>query len=85
MASVKISSENVPETIAHIEKTWQEFSPEFPFDFHFVDDLMERIYQNEERLAKTIGYFAGLGYLLRVWVYSDWLRSWLSREQRRSA
>jgi putative ABC transport system permease protein len=64
MASVKISSENVPATIAHIEKTWMEFSPEFPFDFHFVDDLLDRIYQNEERLAKTIGYFAGLGIFI---------------------
>lgn len=64
MASVKISSENVPATITHIEKIWMEFSPEFPFDFHFVDDLMERIYQSEERLAKTIGYFAGLGIFI---------------------
>jgi putative ABC transport system permease protein len=64
MASVKISSENVPATIAHIEKVWNEFSPEFPFDFHFVDDLVAGIYQNEERLAKTIGYFAGLGIFI---------------------
>ena len=64
MISVKISAENVPATIAHIEKTWQEFSPEFPFDFHFVDDLVENQYQNEERLAKTIGYFAGLGIFI---------------------
>jgi len=64
MASVKISSENVPATIAHIEKIWYEFSPEFPFDFHFVDDLVAGIYQNEERLAKTIGYFAGLGIFI---------------------
>jgi putative ABC transport system permease protein len=64
MISVKISAENVPAAIAHIEKTWQEFSPEFPFDFHFVDDLVENQYQNEERLAKTIGYFAGLGIFI---------------------
>jgi putative ABC transport system permease protein len=64
MISVKISAEDVLATIAHIEKTWKEFSPEFPFDFHFVDDLVASIYQNEERLAKTIGYFAGLGIFI---------------------
>jgi putative ABC transport system permease protein len=64
MASVRISSENVTATIAHIEKTWKEFSPEFPFNFHFVDDLVEGIYRSEERLAKTIGYFAGLGIFI---------------------
>jgi putative ABC transport system permease protein len=64
MIGVKISSENVPATIAYIKKIWQEFSPEFPFDFHFVDDLVESQYQNEERLAKTIGYLAGLGIFI---------------------
>ena len=64
MISVKISSENTSATIAHIKKTWQEFSPEFPFDFHFVDDLVGSQYQNEERLAKTIRYFAILGILI---------------------
>jgi putative ABC transport system permease protein len=64
MISVKISSENVPATIAYIKKIWQEFSPEFPFDFHFVDDLVESQYQNEERLAKTVGYLAGLGIFI---------------------
>jgi putative ABC transport system permease protein len=64
MVSVKIAAERVPETLAHIEKTWKEFSPGFPFDFHFVDDLVDSQYKNEERLAKTIGYFAVLGIFI---------------------
>lgn len=62
--SVKIAPHNVPETIAYIEEAWKEFSPEFPFAFHFVDDLVESQYRNEERLAKTVGYFAGLGIFI---------------------
>jgi putative ABC transport system permease protein len=62
--SVKIAAEDVPETIAHIEKTWKEFSPGFPFEFHFIDDLVDSQYKNEERLAKTIGYFAALGIFI---------------------
>jgi len=64
MISAKISSEDVPSAITHIKKTWQEISPEFPFEFHLVDDLVESQYRNEERLAKTIGYLAGLGILI---------------------
>ena len=64
MISVKIAAEGVPQTIAHIEKAWKEFSPGFPFDFHFIDDLVDNQYKNEERLAKTIGYFAALGIFI---------------------
>ncbi len=64
MISVKIAAERVPETLAHIENTWKEFSPGFPFDFHFIDDLVGSQYRNEERLAKTIGYFAALGIFI---------------------
>ena len=64
MVSVKIAAERVPETLVHIEKTWKEFSPGFPLDFHFIDDLVDSQYRNEERLAKTIGYFAALGIFI---------------------
>ena len=64
MISVKIDAERMPETLAHIEKTWKEFSPGFPFDFHFIDDLVDSQYKNEERLARTIGYFAALGIFI---------------------
>jgi putative ABC transport system permease protein len=64
MISVKIAAERVPETLAHIEKTWKEFSPGFPFDYHFIDELVDSQYKNEERLAKTIGYFAVLGIFI---------------------
>jgi putative ABC transport system permease protein len=64
MISVKISAENVPATISHIENVWMEMSPEFPFDFRFIDDLVDIQYKGEERLAKTVGYFAGLGIFI---------------------
>jgi len=64
MISVKIAAERIPETLAHIEKTWKEFSPGFPFDFHFIDDLVDSQYKNEERLARTVGYFAALGIFI---------------------
>jgi putative ABC transport system permease protein len=64
MISVKIAAEDMQATITHIEKVWNEFSPGFPFDFHFVDDIVDNQYKNEERLAKTLGYFAVLGIFI---------------------
>jgi len=64
MISVKIGAGDVQATITHIEKVWNEFSPGFPFDYHFVDDIVDNLYKNEERMAKTIGYFAVLGIFI---------------------
>jgi len=33
-------------------------SPEFPFEYKFVNDLFDAKYKNEERLTKLLGYFA---------------------------
>ena len=33
-------------------------SPEFPFEYKFVDDIFDEHYKNEERLTKLLGYFA---------------------------
>ena len=41
---VKISPEDIPGSLAYIEKVFKEVSPEFPFDYHFLDDFFETIY-----------------------------------------
>jgi putative ABC transport system permease protein len=61
MASVKLSGVDIPGTVAYIRDLWQEFSPEFPFEYHFITDLYYSQYQNEERLGRLIGLFTALG------------------------
>lgn len=41
---IKISPEDIPGSLAYIEKVFKEVSPEFPFDYHFLDDFIETIY-----------------------------------------
>lgn len=41
---IKISPEDIPETLAYIEKVFKETSPAFPFEYHFLDDFFEMIY-----------------------------------------
>ena len=57
---LRISPEGVPETIEHLRKTWQQFLPETPFDFHFVDAGLENDYWNEVHLNDTCTIFAVL-------------------------
>lgn len=50
--SLKISSENIPQTIRELEQTWAAVSPGAPFDFQFLDSSIDSQYRQEERLQK---------------------------------
>lgn len=55
----RIKGENVPETIAHLEKTWKKFNSEWPFEYHFIDDNFDKLYKSEEKLAVLFTFFTG--------------------------
>lgn len=50
--SLKISSENMPETIKGLEQTWGNISPGTPFNYQFLDSSIDGQYRQEERLQK---------------------------------
>jgi putative ABC transport system permease protein len=58
LMSVKIESENIPRTLASIEKVWNEFSGGYPFSYEFMDDRYDQMYKSEIRLGKAFNYFA---------------------------
>jgi putative ABC transport system permease protein len=45
--TIKLSSDNMKVTLAELQKTWNKFSPERPFDYFFLDDTYARLYQSE--------------------------------------
>jgi len=49
--SVKIGDDDVPGTLAFLRETWNDLSI-FPFEYHFVEDLLAGRYQTEKRLEK---------------------------------
>lgn len=58
---LKLGTQNIPETLAFIEKTWHEFLPQIPFSFWFLnDDLTYVRYQNEIRTGNALAVFSGL-------------------------
>ncbi len=48
---LKIKSENLPETIGQLQKSWDKLLPDLAFDFFFLDDTFDRMYRNEEQFA----------------------------------
>lgn len=62
--SAKIRGGRIPETIGFMEKTWKKFSPEYPFDYNFFDDLFDRVYRMEHRLGAIFRVFSTLAVFI---------------------
>lgn len=58
LLSLRISTENLTNTIAFIEGTWNEFDKERAFNYFFVDENFDALYHSETRLSKIITAFA---------------------------
>ncbi len=54
---VNISGENIPGTLDFIKKKFAEFDPTHPFEFEFLDDVLNSQYFPEQRLMKLICIF----------------------------
>lgn len=59
-AGVKISSSNVPETIAHVKRVWDQTFPGFLFDYEFLDESIAKNYAREEQLYAIFKIFSGI-------------------------
>ncbi|MDR3339433.1 MAG: ABC transporter permease [Candidatus Symbiothrix sp.] len=62
---VKFTGSEIPSTIQHIEQTWTKFSKE-PFNAHFLDEDMDKLYQKESNMAKLIGLFGFIIVIIAV-------------------
>ncbi|WP_153797361.1 ABC transporter permease [Foetidibacter luteolus] len=62
--SVKISGGNIAGAINHIEKVWKQFLPEAPFDYSFVDERYDRLYESEQRQGTIFTVFAGIAIFI---------------------
>ena len=51
-------------TIQHMQKTWQTFAPEFPFEYHYLNELIDVMYRSEERLARLFSYFTAFALFI---------------------
>jgi putative ABC transport system permease protein len=61
---VKVRPEEMQKTIAFLEKTMTGFSPGYPFDYQFLDDAYDRMYQTETRLGSLFSYFTTVALVI---------------------
>ncbi|WP_031425232.1 FtsX-like permease family protein [Flavimarina sp. Hel_I_48] len=55
---LKTSGDNTAATIAAVEEIWNEYTPEFPLDYSFLDASYENMYREDQRTGKLFYIFA---------------------------
>lgn len=62
--SLKIKSENLPQTISELEKIWTRLAPHRPFMYSFLDDDFNRQYRSDFIFRKLFTTFSCLAILI---------------------
>ena len=53
---LKVDPVDIPATLGILENIWEEFSPEQPFSYYFIDESYAQQYKAEERFGKVFRY-----------------------------
>ncbi|MCF8304248.1 MAG: ABC transporter permease [Bacteroidales bacterium] len=61
---VRLQPGNPKEAISHIKASWNKYVPGYPFDYHFLDQRIEKVYNNEMRIGKIALAFTILAILI---------------------
>jgi putative ABC transport system permease protein len=57
---VKISSQVTSDVLSELQKTWQSMSGGLPFEFTFLDEKVNSLYQNDNRAGRIVTLFSCL-------------------------
>jgi putative ABC transport system permease protein len=80
---IKIDDKKVEESIAAIEKAWDELGIEKPFEYQFLSDIIEAHYSGEEVLGDLARIFTILSIIiaaLGIWGLSAYITERRTRE-----
>ena len=62
--ALKYNPENMQEVLGFVRETWENFMPEFPFEYEFLDDILNEYYIPEQKLAKIFTIFSLLSIFI---------------------
>ena len=62
--TIRISGEDIPGTLAHLEKSWKHFLPDIPVNHWFLEGNLARYYRSEKRLNEICSLFSLLAVFI---------------------
>lgn len=61
---VKVNPDKMPEVLNNIKVTWTKFFPQYPFEYHFLDESINNMYKSEEKYSMVISSFSVIALLV---------------------
>ena len=55
---IKISPDNIPETLDYLKSATVKFVPDYPFDYSFLDEHFDRQYRGDRQIGTIFKYFS---------------------------
>ena len=61
---VRIKPGDLSKTINSLEVTWNKIAPDFPFEYSFLNDHIDKLYSADQKVGKLINVFSILALLI---------------------
>ena len=61
---VKLDHSNIPETIAFMEARWKKIVRHRPFEYRFLDEDFNKLYESDIKLGRVLNIFSGIAIAL---------------------
>ncbi len=62
--ALRIKPQEIPQTLEFIRSTWQRLAPDWPLDYHFLDENFQQLYTSESKLKTLLSFFTVLTLLV---------------------
>lgn len=63
-ALLKLNTAEIRNTMSALKDTWSGLLPDYPFEYHFLDEDFEAMYRTEEQLGNLLGTFSVLAIVI---------------------
>ncbi|MFC2158318.1 FtsX-like permease family protein, partial [Acidobacteriota bacterium] len=61
---IRIPPQTISSSLNFIEDVWNRTVQGYPFEYHFLDEVFERMYRSEQRIGSLLNYFSLLAVLI---------------------
>jgi len=61
---VRVQAGNLSEASSKLQSVWKNIVPDFPFEYSFLDEDLNRFYKSEEKWSDIVGWAGGISIFL---------------------
>ncbi|MCB0847592.1 MAG: FtsX-like permease family protein, partial [Bacteroidetes bacterium] len=62
--TIRLKNGSLEEQVKTVESVWKEFEPGVPFNYSFLDERFDRLFQSEQNLGRIFSLFTGLAIFI---------------------